>query len=111
MYKVGCVILSLALITVSALYWRESMHNEYHISKMNQFEYISKLNHFIGKNIQEFQLAYPKVQCEMAACVLNSRDIEHLDVFKSLDTSAIDFFGIELVVENGIVTNIRQYKP
>lgn len=111
MYKVGCVLLSFALITVSVMYWRESMHNDYHRSKMHEFQFIAKLGSFIGKDVTEFQPVYPSAQCTADLCVLETRDINHKDVFKVESVPAIDFFGIELVIEQGKIAIIRQHKP
>ncbi|MFC3151284.1 hypothetical protein ACFOEK_09630 [Litoribrevibacter euphylliae] len=111
MYKAGCIILSVAVITVSVLYWRESNHNDYHRSKMHQFQFMDKLGEFIGRDITEFQSVYPSAQCENDICVVDARKISYIDVFKDESVSAIDFFGIELVLDKGKIVNIRQHKP
>ncbi len=111
-YKILSGVLAVLFMTVLALYWRERLHNEFHRSKMLQYEYIRYLVYTSKRDIRNVIKAYPDIEKDGNGYFISAISAMDSEFLANKDFQPRDFMGVYLDVdENGRISHASLYKP
>jgi len=115
-YKASFYIISLIfLFAISFLLIKlyvKSEYNEFHRSKMIQYQYVNSLQNFIGTPKSGLLDVFNGVQCKPSHCYVLSENVVSGPFFRKKNFENKDFFGVTFYISNeGVVTRVSLYKP